>query len=135
MTPDNQWKQLLEAATLARGRALAPLTGVQVGAALLAPDGAIILGCNVESPSGIVHACAEHTAIFAGVAAGYRHFTRCAVVGDFARPIPPCGYCRQALLEFAPDAEILMANVSGLTECTTVRALMPHAYSITDRAD
>ncbi len=129
----NREHTLLAAARAVREHAQAPLTGVQVGAALLTKDGTIITGCNVESASGIIHTCAERAAIYAAIAAGHREFTAIAVISDFPKPIPPCGFCRQALLEFAPDAAVIMATLDGQTKQATILALMPQAYRIEDR--
>ncbi len=80
---------------------------------LEAEDGTIVPGCNVESASYGLTMCAERVAVFAGVARGYRCFTRVAVVTDTPTPTPPCGACRQVLWEFAPDAEVVLANLTG----------------------
>lgn len=126
-------KELIAAATAVRRNAVAPLTGVQVGAALRTTDGTIITGCNIESPSAIINCCAERTALFTALAAGHRTFTHIAVISDFPKPIPPCGCCRQALLEFAPDVEVIMATVDGQTTRATINDLVPLAYRIADR--
>lgn len=126
-------QEIIEAATQARANAHAPLTNVKVGAALRTTDGTIITGCNIESPSAIINCCAERTALFTALAAGHRTFTHIAVISDFPKPIPPCGCCRQALLEFAPDIEVIMATVSGQTTRATISDLVPLAYRIEDR--
>lgn len=128
-------EQLIEKALLFRKNAYAPLTGVQVGAALLTKSGECISGVNVESDSGIVHICAERAAIVNAISQGLTKFSKIAVAADFANPIPPCGFCRQALLEFAPDIEIIMTNLHGAVKTATIRELMPLAYTIEDRAD
>lgn len=119
---------LIAAAAIARGRAYAPFSGFLVGAALETENGTMILGCNVESASYGLTMCAERTAIFKGVSEGYRSFTRIAVVTDAATPTPPCGACRQLLWEFAPDAEVILANMSGKAVRYTVRELLPNAF-------
>jgi cytidine deaminase len=119
---------LIQAATSARERAFAPYSHFQVGAALEAPDGTIIPGCNVESASFGLTICAERAAIFRGVCDGFRCFQRVAVVTDTDAPTPPCGACRQLLWEFAPDAEVLLANLRGDVVKYTVRELIPGAF-------
>ncbi len=119
---------LLQAARDARTRAFAPYSEFQVGAALEAEDGTIVPGCNVESASYGLTMCAERVAVFAGVAQGYRCFKRVAIVTDTATPTPPCGACRQLLWEFAPDAEVLLANLTGTVLQFTMRELLPHAF-------
>ena len=104
---------LIAAAMEARTRAFAPFSHFHVGAAVLAEDGTIVAGCNVESASFGLTMCAERVAVFAGVARGFRRLTRVAIVTDSPTPTPPCGACRQVLWEFAPDAEVVLANLSG----------------------
>ncbi|WP_439623432.1 cytidine deaminase [Gemmata sp.] len=131
MTPD----PLVAAATEARTRAFAPYSKFQVGAALETEDGTVIAGCNVESASYGLTTCAERVAVFAGVARGFRRFTRVAVVADTAALTPPCGACRQILWEFAPDAEVVLANLAGRTERLTVRDLLPRGFDARQLAE
>ena len=124
MTPD----PLIATATEARTKAFAPFSLFRVGAALEAPDGTVIPGCNVESASYGLTMCAERVAVFAGVARGFRCFKRIAIVTDTPTPTPPCGACRQILWEFAPDGEVLLANLAGTVLRFTVRELLPHGF-------
>ena len=119
---------LVSAATAARERAFAPYSKFKVGAALEAEDGTVVPGCNVESASYGLTICAERVAIVRGVTDGYRCFKRVAVVTDTPTPTPPCGACRQLLWEFAPDAEVLLANLAGDVVRWTVRELIPGAF-------
>ena len=119
---------LIAAAADAQRRAFAPYSHFAVGAALEAEDGTIVPGCNVESASYGLTICAERVAICRGVYEGFRRFKRVAVVTDTPTPTPPCGACRQLLWEFAPDAEVLLANRTGTVIRYTVRELIPHAF-------
>lgn len=119
---------LIAAAMIAREKAFAPFSHFHVGAALETENGEIITGCNVESASYGLTMCAERVAVFRGVAEGYRCFKRVAIVTDTATPTPPCGACRQILWEFAPDAEVLLANLSGKVVRYTVRELIPNGF-------
>ena len=119
---------LIAAATEAWKRAFAPYSKFRVGAALEAEDGTIVPGCNVESASYGLTICAERCAIFRGVTDGHHCFKRVAVVTDTPTPTPPCGACRQLLWEFAPDAEVLLANLNGDVVRWTVRELIPGAF-------
>ena len=117
--------ELIEAAKEARERAYAPYSRFKVGAALLARDGTVFHGCNVENASYGLCNCAERTAMFAAIAAGYRpgDFTRLAVVGDTDGPIAPCGACRQVIIEIGtPDIEVILANLNGAVDVTTACA-------------
>ena len=119
---------LITAAITARERAFAPYSKFRVGAALLAEDGIVVAGCNVESASYGLTTCAERVAIVKGVSVGRTRFVCVAVVADTEELTPPCGACRQLLWEFAPDAEVVLANLSGKTERTTVRELLPRGF-------
>ena len=119
---------LVAAAAEARLKAFAPYSHFLVGAAIEADDGTIVPGCNVESASYGLTTCAERVAVFTGVARGFRCFKRVAVVTDTPTPTPPCGACRQVLWEFAPDAEVVLANLTGTVLRFTMRDLLPHAF-------
>jgi cytidine deaminase len=119
---------LVAAAATARQFAFAPFSKFQVGAALEAMDGTIVSGCNVESASYGLTICAERVAIFKGVSEGRTRFTRVAVVTDAKTLTSPCGACRQLLWEFAPDAEVILANLAGGVKRWTMRELIPDAF-------
>lgn len=123
---------LLAIARAARGRAYAPYSRYPVGAALLCGSGKIYPGCNVENAAYPVTMCAERTALGAAIAAGEREFLGMAVVAESERPVPPCGMCRQALLELAPDMPVLLANLTGAERTTTPRELLPAGFVAAD---
>ncbi|MGL5018025.1 MAG: cytidine deaminase [Luteolibacter sp.] len=128
------WDSLVEAAWLARDRAYAPYSNFHVGAALLAPDGRIFTGCNVENISYGLTNCAERVAIGAAVAAGVREFLAVAVVADTAVPISPCGACRQVLAEFGVPL-VMLAN-RATREQFRLEELLPRASTgILDRPE
>ncbi len=121
-------RALIEAAWRARTLAIAPFSDFKVGACLEADDGRTFTGCNIENATYGLTMCAERVAIFKGVSEGYRRFKRVAVVTDTDAPTPPCGACRQLLWEFAPDAEVLLANLDGTVLRYTVKELIPAAF-------
>lgn len=121
-------EKLLQHALAVREHAVVHQTGYKVGAALETGDGKIYVGANVESPSAIVHICAERTALFTALSAGERKFKRIAVVAERKEPIPPCGFCRQALLEFAPEIEVIMGTLDGKSKTTKLSSLMEDPY-------
>lgn len=128
------WDSLVEAAWLARDRAYAPYSNFHVGAALLALDGRIFTGCNVENISYGLTNCAERVAIGAAVVAGVREFLAVAVVADTAVPISPCGACRQVLAEFGVPL-VMLAN-RATREQFRLEELLPRASTgILDRPE
>jgi cytidine deaminase len=123
--------ELIAAATEVRVRAYVPYSHFQVGAALLGESGAIHSGCNVENVSYGLSSCAERNAIFGAIARGERRFTAVAVVTGASMPTPPCGACRQVLLEFAVqgDMQVILATTSGTVRTTSLAALLPESFS------
>lgn len=124
-------EKLIEEAKAARLKAYTPYSGFKVGAALLAKDGKVFHGCNVENASYGLCNCAERTAFFSAVAAGYQpgDFDKLAVVGATDNPIAPCGACRQVTLELGGNQlPVLLANLKGDTRETTAAELLPEAF-------
>jgi len=129
---DTDQGTLVGAAWRAREMAYAPYSEFQVGAALLADDGRVFLGCNVENISFGLTNCAERVAIGAAVAAGARKFRAVAVVADSLVPISPCGACRQVLAEFGVPL-VILANHTEQVEFS-LEELLPRATAgILDR--
>ncbi len=120
---------LVELAKKARAHAYAPYSGFAVGAAVLAADGRVFVGCNIENASYGLTNCAERTAIFSAVAAGARELRALAVVADGALPCSPCGACRQVIAEFAVE-RIILANLKGSRRVVTKEELLPFAFSL-----
>ncbi|MCR4391699.1 MAG: cytidine deaminase [Candidatus Acetothermia bacterium] len=121
-------KELVRLAVEARKRAYAPYSKFPVGAALLAADGRVFTGGNVENASYGLTVCAERVALFKAVSEGARDFLALAVAcGD--APCSPCGACRQVLYEFAPDLLVIMADGEG-QKCRTacLSELLPHGF-------
>lgn len=121
-------EKLLELALDARKNAYVPYSGYAVGAALLAEDGRVFTGCNVENAAYGNTLCAERTALVKAVSEGCRKFTRLAVVGNSTNYCWPCGACRQMLYEFAPDLEVLVARKDHQFVKFPLRALLPHGF-------
>ncbi|MEP6781622.1 MAG: cytidine deaminase [Gemmatimonadaceae bacterium] len=119
---------LRAAAESARANAYCPYSHFPVGAALEAEDGRVFVGCNVESaafPAGI---CAERGALAAAVAAGVRKFRSVVIVSSALHATPPCGICRQALVEFAPALDVVSYSASGKAERWSMTNLLPAPF-------
>lgn len=126
---DRTLTMLRERALTAMERAYAPYSKFRVGAALLASDGSITEGCNVESaayPAGI---CAERGAVAAAVARGNRSFSTVVVATEADEPTPPCGMCRQVLVEFAPKLVVIAVTRAGKEARWTLEELLPKAFT------
>lgn len=126
-------EKLIESAKKAREYAYAPYSKFKVGAALLAKDGKVYQGCNVENASYGLCNCAERTAIFKAVSEGENEFVGVAVVADTDRPVPPCGACRQVLMELCgPNMAVILSNMKGDVLELKVEDLLPYAFASTD---
>jgi len=119
--------RLLSAARDARNRARADYSGYAVGAAVLAIDGSIYQGCNIESAAYPTTICAERVAIFGAIAAGAREFRMLAVTTDDGGT--PCGACRQVILEQCGAIDIHVHSLqSGETVLYNAGDLLPKPF-------
>lgn len=130
MSVDIPWEQLFEQAKKVRERAHAPYSRFPVGAAVLYADGAVVTGCNVENSSYGLSVCAERGALAAGVSQGHGRPVAVAIVVDTPTPCPPCGMCRQVMLEFAPkELPVRSRNLKGDEARYSLGELLPHAFT------
>ena len=129
----NSDKVLIEKANEMLDLAYVPYSEFPVGAALLSKDGEIYQGCNIENASYGLSNCAERTAIFKAVSEGTRAFDKLVITGDTEGPISPCGACRQVISEFcSPDMPVILTNIRGDIQETTVGELLPGAFTPMD---
>jgi cytidine deaminase len=127
MTPDVQ-QELISLAIKSRQLAYAPYSNFLVGAALLAADGSIYTGCNVENTSYGLCICAERTAICKAVSEGHQEFQAIAVAANpFATP---CGACRQFIVEFGKQIEIIAVDANNPDHVKTwvIEDLIPENF-------
>ena len=121
-------RSLLDRAREARRNAYAPYSEFRVGAALLARDGRVFTGVNVENVSYGLGNCAERVAVGKAVSEGAQEFTAIAVVGpedDVA--CSPCGACRQVMHEFAPEMVLVTPDGAGW-RADRIADLLPGAF-------
>ena len=119
-------QELIKKAEEAMQFAYVPYSHYKVGAALLAKDGRIFTGCNIENGSYGATNCAERTALFKAVSEGCREFSAIAITAEKSAPWP-CGICRQALNEFAPDIRVIV-SCQGNVEESALPQLLPHGF-------
>jgi cytidine deaminase len=125
-----EYRWLIDQAVKAMDQAYAPYSNFKVGAALLGASGKVYLGCNIENAAYSPTNCAERTAVFKAVSEGETSFQAIAVVADTAAVITPCGVCRQVMAEFFDDqVVIILANLHGQVEETTISKLLPGAFT------
>ena len=129
MINDEMKQELGRLAAEMRSRSYIPYSHYAVGAALLAKDGRIFTGCNIENAAYPVTICAERTAIFKAVSEGARDFEAIAVATEDGQGYP-CGSCRQVMAEFALDMDVMLADAAGnITVETSVSELLPGAFT------
>lgn len=122
-------QRLFAAAEAIRAKAYAPYSKFKVGAAILADDGQIYAGCNVENAAYPIGNCAEASAIAAMIAGGGKRIRRIYVTGPGSQPVTPCGGCRQRIREFADlDVTVISHGVEGTPLVSTLGALLPHSF-------
>lgn len=126
---DSTRDSLIAAARDVQRQAWAPISNYHVGAALLAEDGTIVPGCNVEHIILSLSCCAEQTAVHTAVAQGHRRFSTVAVYTDSSPPASPCGSCRQVLYTWGVD-RVIMANSQGEVVESTIGELLPLAFAL-----
>ena len=126
---DRVMTMLRERAFGAMARAYAPYSRFRVGAALLATDGSVTEGCNVENASFPAGICAERSAIAAAVARGNRAFDSITIATEAEEPTPPCGICRQVLVEFSPHLLVVAVTRDGREARWSLDELLPKAFT------
>lgn len=132
-------EELLARAEAAAWRAYVPYSHFRVGAALLLEDGTVVTAANVENASYGLTLCAERCAVAVMVAQGRRSPVAVAVVGLRADerdrrgvvPCPPCGACRQTLMEFNPELRVVLASEEG-PQVFMLSELLPHAFTLSE---
>lgn len=129
--PDNILK-LLPVAQAGFDQAYAPYSKFKVGAALQSLDGQIWQGSNVEIASLGGTICAERSALVAAVSHGQRQFSEVLVLTDAPHPTAPCGHCRQAMVEFAPQLKVTSMTISGLQKSWFLSELLPDYFGPAD---
>ena len=112
------------AAREASAFAYCPYSNFRVGAAVLTGDGEIVGACNVENASYGLSICAERNAIFQAVARGYPQIRALVLYTPTAKPVTPCGACRQVLAEFGGEAAVICICDGGESIATTLQELL-----------
>ena len=129
MEPEAETR-LIEAALAARGNAYARYSRFLVGAAVLAEDGTITTGANVENASYGLTICAERVAAAGAVAAGQWKLVAVAVATSGGAS--PCGACRQFLAEFGSNMDVLLVDAEHPQDVrrTTLQHLLPEQFHL-----
>ena len=111
-----------------------PYSNFKVGAALLAENGSVYTGCNIENAAYTPCNCAERTAFFKAISEGVHNFQAICVVGgkngELTEYAAPCGVCRQVMMEFCdPETfEIILAVAPEHYQVFRLKELMPMGF-------
>lgn len=123
----DQLSQLIEQAIAVTRMAYVPYSNYRVGAALLASDGTVYTGCNVESASYGMTICAERTALVKAISEGQRSFDLVVVATENGGS--PCGACRQLLFEFSREMRVVCVNFAGqITIDEPLDRMLPYGF-------
>jgi cytidine deaminase len=123
-------EELIRHALDARQRAYAPYSNYAVGAAVLAADGEVVVGCNVENAAYPATICAERVALTGAIARGKNHLVAIAVAT--ANGAAPCGICRQVMAELGPEMTVYISDAQGHFQVTDVAFLLPSSFDGAD---
>lgn len=127
-------KNLISEAILAKEFAYVPYSNFRVGAALITKSGKIYRGCNIENAAYSPTNCAERTAFFKAVSEGEREFSAIAIIGGDKNKsgeyCPPCGVCRQVMVEFCDldNFLVIFANSTTDYKIYTLKEILPFTF-------
>lgn len=120
---------MLETAKKVMKNSYSPYSKYQVGAALIADDGQLFEGTNMENSSFSMGICAESSAIVSMISTGARKIKALLVIGSGHELCTPCGACRQRIFEFStPETLIHLADTSGVKKTLKITELLPYAF-------
>jgi cytidine deaminase len=122
------YNTLAEIAFKAKDNALPEYSKFHVGAALITKDDILYTGINIESSSYSLTICAERTAIFKALSDGEKEFKAIAVASDYEGYCPPCGACRQVILDLCGDIDVIMINHQKEIKVLKASELLPYAF-------
>lgn len=120
--------ELRQRAIDASKSAYCPYSRFSVGATVLTGGGEIFSGCNVENASFGLTICAERNAIFQAVGKGQRQLMALVIYTPTPEPTLPCGACRQVILEFGPDAEVIVVCDGSAVLRRRTSDLLPEGF-------
>ncbi|BAN61649.1 MULTISPECIES: cytidine deaminase [Streptococcus] len=125
--------ELIDLAIETSKKAYVPYSHFPIGAVLVAKNGQIFTGVNIENASFGLTNCGERTAIFKAVSEGVTDFEELIVYGETEQPVSPCGACRQVMAEFfSKDLKVTLVAKDKSTVVMTVRELLPYSFTNLD---
>ena len=124
-----EYKELFRLADSTKENAYVPFSRFQVGAALLAADGQVFTGVNVENSSFGGTICAERTAFVKAISEGIREFSAIAIASSGGEALP-CGICRQFMYEFCPELDVITGKDENSLRVQPLNRLLPEGFRL-----
>lgn len=125
--------ELIDLAIETSKKAYVPYSHFPIGAVLVAKNGQIFTGVNIENASFGLTNCGERTAIFKAISEGVTEFEELIVYGETQNPVSPCGACRQVMAEFfSQDLKVTLVAKDKSTVVMTVKELLPYSFTNLD---
>ena len=125
--------ELIDLAIETSKKAYVPYSHFPIGAVLVAKNGQIFTGVNIENASFGLTNCGERTAIFKAISEGVTEFEELIVYGETQKPVSPCGACRQVMAEFfSQDLKVTLVAKDKSTVVMTVKELLPYSFTNLD---
>lgn len=122
-------QELIKISNVAKEKSYSPYSNFRVGAALLTKDGKVFQGANIENAAYGLTICAERTAVFSAKLEGVNKFSAIAITSDSSDFIPPCGSCRQVLLELCgEELDVHITNGNGDIKSFKLKELIPFSF-------
>lgn len=120
------YNELMKLAVQAKENAYTPYYNFRVGAAVLTKSGKVYTGCNIETGAGF-SICAERVAMSKAISSGDKEFAAVAVSSDSEDFTYPCGVCRQFMVEFARELDVIVSN-NKEQKTEQLKSLLPHSF-------
>ncbi len=125
-----KYEELAENSIKAKVKSYSPYSKFRVGAALITSGDKLYPGANIENASYGLTICAERTAVFSAILDGEKDFKAIAIASDADNYCPPCGACRQVLLELCgPDLDVILVNSKNETRIFKLNELIPFSFT------
>lgn len=124
-----EYDELYEIADQIKSNAYVPFSNFKVGVALLAKDGTVYTGVNVENSSYGATICAERTAFVKAISEGMRSFEAIAVASSSGTALP-CGICRQFMFEFEPELKVITGEDKNSLTVQSLSTLLPEGFRL-----
>lgn len=126
------YEELAQVAVKAKDKSYSPYSNFRVGAAVLCKDGSVYEGANIESPTYHLTVCAERTGVFQAILDGKKEYKAVAIASDNEGYCPPCGSCRQVMLDLCgKDIDIVMVDSKNNLKIIKLSELIPLSFDET----